>query len=216
MYQGLNKDVRRQLNNVCWLVVKGNTAKMAMELTLRRKDLGLTQKELGEKLGVDRNTIARWENKAAKFPPVLVDFALEALENNHKKEIRKLNRVSKDVNGETGETTEPEYDASLLNWVESRSVDTTESDNKNSFYSAVTKTAITEKVVNLPELPDGDKWLKTAEIAERLGIKAHSTIRDFYNKQGLAHTRLGMVSYVKESDLNAFLANRKTRGKSEP
>jgi DNA-binding Xre family transcriptional regulator len=91
----------------------------------------------------------------------------------------------------------------------------TASDNeKKSLPSAVKKQAKPEKIVNLPELPNGDRWLKTAEIAERLGIKAHSTVRDFYNKQGLAHTRLGMVSYVKESDLNAFLENRKARGKS--
>jgi DNA-binding Xre family transcriptional regulator len=86
------------------------------------------------------------------------------------------------------------------------------SDNKKSLPSVVKKKAKIEKVANLPELSNGDKWLKTAEIAERLGIKAHSTVRDFYNKQGLVHTRVGMVSYVKESDLNAFLANRKTRG----
>jgi hypothetical protein len=88
--------------------------------------------------------------------------------------------------------------------------------NKKSLPSAVKKKAKIEKVANLPELPDGDKWLKTKDIAAQLGITAHSTVRDFYNKQGLAHTRVGMVSYVKQSDLNAFLANRKTRGKFKP
>ncbi len=99
-----------------------------------------------------------------------------------------------------------------------QNVNTTQSasDNKNLLPSADKKKAKTEKVANLPELSEGDKWLKTAEIAERLGIKAHSTVRDFYNKQGLAHTRVGMISYVKESDLNAFLANRTARGKSKP
>jgi transcriptional regulator with XRE-family HTH domain len=86
---------------------------MASELMQRRKDLGLTQKQLGEKLGVDRNTIARWENGRAKFPPVLVDLALESLENKYKKEVRKLAR-------ENGTGGFSDYDASgFPSWLES-------------------------------------------------------------------------------------------------
>jgi DNA-binding Xre family transcriptional regulator len=68
----------------------------------------------------------------------------------------------------------------------------------------------------LPELPEGDKWLKTKDIMEQLGIKSESTVRDFYNNQGLKPTKIGMVNYVKQSDLTVFLANRMTRGKSKP
>jgi DNA-binding Xre family transcriptional regulator len=75
-----------------------------------------------------------------------------------------------------------------------------------------TQTAI---VKNLPELLEGDRWLRASEIAERLE-KPPSTIRDYCNKQGLPHTRVGMVNFIKESDLNAFLESRNTRGKSKP
>jgi transcriptional regulator with XRE-family HTH domain len=96
-----------------YLEVNGNPLYMASELMQRRKDLGLTQKQLGEKLGVDRNTIARWENGRAKFPPVLVDLALESLENKHKKDIRKLAR-------ENGTGGFSDYDASgFPSWLES-------------------------------------------------------------------------------------------------
>jgi DNA-binding Xre family transcriptional regulator len=107
---------------------------------------------------------------------------------------------------------------------ESAQVSNTESSNakpsnakSSNAKSSNTKlnTTRTAKPKNLPELPDGDKWLRTAEIAERLGIKAHSTIRDFYNKQGLVPTMFGKKNYVKESDLNAFLANRKAREKPQ-
>ncbi len=128
-YQGLNKDVRRELRYNCWLVVGGNPAWMAVELRLRRQDLGLTQKKLGERLGVDRNTIARWENEKIGFPPVLVDLALESLENKHKKEVRKFNQLAR-ANGTGGES---EYDSSAFHsWVKSRPVDTNESDETTS------------------------------------------------------------------------------------
>jgi transcriptional regulator with XRE-family HTH domain len=119
-YQGSNKNVRRILtpyNNgngsLTYLEVNGNTSYMASELMQRRKDLGLTQKQLGEKLGVDRNTIARWENGKVKFPPVLVDLALESLENKYKKEVRKLARAD-------GTGGESDYDASSFpSWLKS-------------------------------------------------------------------------------------------------
>jgi DNA-binding XRE family transcriptional regulator len=125
MYQGLNKTLRQHLRHCC-LEVNGNPSLMAFELMQRRKDLGLTQKELGEKLGVDRNTIARWENGKVKFPPVLVDLALESLENKHKKEIRKSNRVANGANDESDS-----YTSGFHSWLKSRP-DTNESDETTS------------------------------------------------------------------------------------
>lgn len=87
--------------------------------------------------------------------------------------------------------------------------------SRNNTQKRKTQSESDNAVKNLPELPEGDKWLKTKDIAERLGIKALSTIRDFYNSQGLPHTRVGMVNYVKESDLIAFLDKRAAREKSK-
>jgi DNA-binding Xre family transcriptional regulator len=122
---------------------------------------------------------------------------------------------------------EPQTDNTLLNnsLFDNAQSDNTESDitkMKHVPQSSNTEISKTksdkkqvEQVKDLPELPDGDKWLRASEIAERLG-KPSSTIRDYCNKQGLAHTRRGMVNFIKESDLNAFLASRTVRGKSKP
>ncbi len=129
MYQGIDDDLRYKLGSRRYSL--GLKAMDAEELTLRRKDLGLTQAQLGSNLGVARNTIARWENEAMTFLPKLVDLALESLESSRKKNIKKLERDKKrwaKANGTGGETNEPEYDASgFHNWVESR-VDTNEPD----------------------------------------------------------------------------------------
>ncbi len=132
-YQGLNKTLRYELKFRRVIHGGQNIPTDAGELTLRRKDLGLTQKELGEKLGVDRNTIARWENKKIGFPRVLVDLALESLENKHKKEVKKLNQLAR-ANGTGGETGEPEYDTSgFRSWIESPvKSDTNESDESTA------------------------------------------------------------------------------------
>ncbi len=118
--------------------------------------------------------------------------------------------------------SEPQTDNTLLNnsLFDSVQSDNTESENTElwnvpqSSNTELSKTQ-TATVKDLPELPEGDKWSRASEIAKRLG-KPSSTIRDYCNKQGLAHTRRGMVNFIKESDLNAFLANRKTRAKSKP
>ncbi len=128
-YQGLNKTLRYELKFRRVIHGGQNVPTDAGELTLRRKDLGLTQKQLGLALGVDRNTIARWENKKIAFPRVLVDLALESLENKHKKEVRKFNQLAR-ANGTGGES---DYDASAFHsWMKSRPVDTNESDETAS------------------------------------------------------------------------------------
>ena len=51
------------------------------EIRERRKKLGLTQVQLGEKLGIHSNTIARWEQDTLNIQhPELVSLALTALE----------------------------------------------------------------------------------------------------------------------------------------
>lgn len=53
------------------------------ELRKRRKDLNLTQAELGRLLGVSGNTVARWERDEIAFAPYL-ELALETLERRLK------------------------------------------------------------------------------------------------------------------------------------
>jgi transcriptional regulator with XRE-family HTH domain len=153
MYQGMDDDLRDKLASRRYSIGRYSTVLKEMdaeELTLRRKDLGLTQEQLGSCLGVARNTIARWENEKMTFLPLLVDLALESLESNRKKYIKKLERdikrdrkrlakekanaeayeayAKENGTGETGEP-EPEYDSSAFqSWVTSRPVDTNESD----------------------------------------------------------------------------------------
>jgi transcriptional regulator with XRE-family HTH domain len=51
------------------------------ELRTRRQALGWTQQALAERLGVPRNTIARWERGELRIEHErLLDLALEALE----------------------------------------------------------------------------------------------------------------------------------------
>jgi transcriptional regulator with XRE-family HTH domain len=50
------------------------------EIRTRRKQLGLTQVELGEKLGVSGNTVARWERgEVTPDAPPMLRLALEQL-----------------------------------------------------------------------------------------------------------------------------------------
>jgi DNA-binding Xre family transcriptional regulator len=75
----------------------------------------------------------------------------------------------------------------------------------------ITTSAIRKRaapVVDLPDLGTGDKWIETSEIAARLD-KPESTIRYFYNHQGLKSEKFGKKRFVKESDLTEFLTNRK-------
>ena len=52
-----------------------------VDIRTRRRKLGLTQIELGEKLGIPGNTISRWElGTVTPEHPKLIDLALKALE----------------------------------------------------------------------------------------------------------------------------------------
>jgi transcriptional regulator with XRE-family HTH domain len=55
------------------------------ELTIWRKENGISQGELARLLGTYQVTVCRWEKGARKIP-FLLPFALEALENRLKKE----------------------------------------------------------------------------------------------------------------------------------
>jgi transcriptional regulator with XRE-family HTH domain len=160
-------------------------------LKQQRNDLGLTQIELAKQLEISNNTVARWENGRLPISRI-VELAMQQLISN---------RVKDKVESTAGASVPPP----------TKKPKQTASDNKNLLPSADKKR---EKkfAPTLPELPNGDKWLRASEIAERLG-KPSSTIRDYCNKRGLAHTRRGMVNFIKESDLNTFLANRTARGK---
>jgi hypothetical protein len=117
MYQGMDDDLRDKLAWRRNSIGRYSTVLKEMdaeELTLRRKDLGFTQQYLGKLLGVARNTIARWENGKIGFPPLLVDLALETLESNRKKYLKKMERDIKSgrkrlaltkENGTGGETS---------------------------------------------------------------------------------------------------------------
>jgi DNA-binding XRE family transcriptional regulator len=156
-------------------------------LKQQRSDLGLTQIELAKQLEVSNNTIARWESGVLPISRI-VELAMERLVSIHSFK---------------GVIVTPKQTAS---------------DNKNLLPSVDKKKAKTEKVKNLPELPKGDKWIETDEIVKRTG-KPKSTIRYFYNlpeSKRLESKKIGMKRFVKESDLNAFLENRKTREKSKP
>lgn len=61
-------------------IVNGMSGK---ELRKRRKDLGLTQEQLAERLEVTANTVARWERDEMKIPPFL-GLAIETIERSRK------------------------------------------------------------------------------------------------------------------------------------
>jgi transcriptional regulator with XRE-family HTH domain len=55
------------------------------ELKRRREALGLTQTALAQRIGVDHNTVCRWERGLrAITTPVLLDAALRLLEQEHR------------------------------------------------------------------------------------------------------------------------------------
>jgi DNA-binding Xre family transcriptional regulator len=60
---------------------------------------------------------------------------------------------------------------------------------------------------SLPQLPDGDQWITTGEIAGRLGLSKKS-VTDYINKGVLPSSQVakGTPHYVKESDYPAFEA----------
>jgi transcriptional regulator with XRE-family HTH domain len=82
------------------------------------------------------------------------------------------------------------------------------------------KSTVQEKTAktNPPALPDGDTWITTEEIAERLGLSKKS-VTDYINK-GILPSWQAMERtphFVKESDYPAFEAYyRKLTGKSKP
>ena len=49
--------------------------------TFRKDELGLTQGDLAERLGIDRTTVARWERGEAAIPPYL-ELALRQLKTD--------------------------------------------------------------------------------------------------------------------------------------
>lgn len=94
MYKGRNKELKRIFLER-WKHYPDYIN--AYILKARRQDLGLTQKELAEKFGVDRNTINRWENGLIKDEngetkdiPKWVELALQALEIEHAKDVKKI------------------------------------------------------------------------------------------------------------------------------
>jgi len=57
------------------------------ELKALRKNLGMSQAQLAEKLGIDRVTVARWESGMRNIPPMLA-LALKALKPKRRKGAR--------------------------------------------------------------------------------------------------------------------------------
>ncbi len=53
------------------------------ELKTKRENLGLTQTELAEILGVKMNTVYRWES-AILIVPKSIELAMETVERKHK------------------------------------------------------------------------------------------------------------------------------------
>lgn len=68
---------------------------------------------------------------------------------------------------------------------------------------------------SLPELPEGDKWITTKDISKWTGHPI-SSIREWYNKQGLERTRIGMKNFVKHSDFEKFMNKRNKEILSTP
>ena len=54
----------------------------------KRNELGLTQEQLANELGVTANTVARWERDEMKIPPFL-HLALETIERNNAIKVKK-------------------------------------------------------------------------------------------------------------------------------
>lgn len=54
------------------------------ELKQKRENLGLTQTELADILGVKMNTVYRWESGILSVPKS-IELAMETVERNHKK-----------------------------------------------------------------------------------------------------------------------------------
>lgn len=57
---------------------------MDNEILSARTELGLSQEELAEELGVDRSTVTRWENGATKAPNPARRLVAEMLERHRK------------------------------------------------------------------------------------------------------------------------------------
>jgi len=54
------------------------------ELKQKRENLGLTQTELADILGVKMNTVYRWESGILAVPKS-IELAMQTVERNHKK-----------------------------------------------------------------------------------------------------------------------------------
>lgn len=55
------------------------------ELKQKREELGLTQTELADILGVKMNTVYRWESGILQVPKS-IELAMETVERKHKKQ----------------------------------------------------------------------------------------------------------------------------------
>jgi DNA-binding transcriptional regulator YiaG len=59
------------------------------ELKTKRENLGLTQRELADILGVKLNTVYRWESGILAVPKS-ISLAMETVERNHKKTSKQI------------------------------------------------------------------------------------------------------------------------------
>jgi transcriptional regulator with XRE-family HTH domain len=55
------------------------------QLKQRRRALGMTQRQIADALGVDRQTVSRWEVGSHGFPGRMVDLAMQTIERDPKR-----------------------------------------------------------------------------------------------------------------------------------
>jgi transcriptional regulator with XRE-family HTH domain len=80
MYKGENLDLENELRaRREELGLTHNDNMDAIELKMRRKELGWTQEFVANQFGVARNTVARWENNRLEIP-IWAELGLQALE----------------------------------------------------------------------------------------------------------------------------------------
>jgi DNA-binding Xre family transcriptional regulator len=60
----------------------------------------------------------------------------------------------------------------------------------------------------LPELPDGDQWLSTKQVAERIGKKPRTVI-DLFKSGKLSRIKRGQENFVAESVLKSFIDSQR-------
>lgn len=106
MYQGTNKQIAGEIASIRNRLLKfnehGRDLLSGDELKLRRNELKMTQAELAHRFGVQRNTVARWENGVLEVP-IWVELALQALELAEVKRIKEETQWAKKKEKETAE-----------------------------------------------------------------------------------------------------------------